>query len=139
MVEIPPKITLTPLFLYVSAISHPLPTWSDHLYQISENTWNVEQCVPLCAVFFLRRAELDEVIPLGQGMGAAYIQGSARQICDVSWRYLEAREQICLRRSLFHNSCELAKTVPTFILRFTSSGRFWEKIEETLDLGVYKR
>ena len=119
-------------------LAHPLPTWSNHRSRISGNSLNVEQYVPLSAVFFLKRGELDEVIPLGQGKGAAYLQSLARQKCTVGWKHLEEGEQICLRRSLFHNSCDLARAIPTFILRLTSSGRFWEKIEETLDLDVHK-
>jgi SynChlorMet cassette protein ScmC len=111
---------------------HPFPTWSDYLYQRSEKTWNVQQRVPLSAIFFLEKAETNEVIPIGQGQAAIFINQSAAQVCQRSWINLDQQEERALREELFDNACELAKEIRAYKLRVSMSGRFWEKIEEVL-------
>jgi SynChlorMet cassette protein ScmC len=111
---------------------HPFPTWSDCLYQRSEKTWNVQQHVPLSVIFFLEKAETNEVIPIGQGQAAIFINQSATQVCQRSWINLDQQEESALREELFDNACELAKEIRVYKLRVSMNGRFWEKIEEVL-------
>jgi len=111
---------------------HPFPTWSDYLYQRSERTWNVQQHVPLSAIFFLEQGKIDEASPIGQGQAAIFINQSATQVCQRSWRNLIQEEERAFRRELFENAGELVKAVPSYILRVSLNGRFWEKIEEVL-------
>lgn len=111
---------------------HPFPTWSDYLEKRSEPTWDVQQHVPLGAIFFLEQARTDEIVPLGQGEAAVLLYESATQVCYRNWVKLNRDEIRPLRRKLFENTCELAATIPVFKLRVSLNGRFWEEIESVL-------
>jgi len=113
-------------------LAHPLPTWSNKFTKHSEQTWNVEEHVSLAAVFFLEQATVDTAIPLGQGEAAVSIYQSAMQVCYRYWHNLDPSELRVRNKNLFANSSKLAKTVPTFKLRVSLKGRFWEEIERVL-------
>lgn len=112
--------------------AHPFPTWSDYLEKRSEPTWDVQQHVPLGAIFFLEQARTDEIVPLGQGEAAVLLYESATEVSYRNWVKLNRDEIRPLRRKLFENACELAATVPVFKLRVSLNGRFWEEIESVL-------
>lgn len=113
-------------------LAHPFPTWSNYLKRNYEQTLDVQQYVPLSSIFFLEQAKIDEVIPIGQGKAAVLINQSAMQLCYRNWRNLDLEEKRALKKKLFDNACELAKTVPAFMLRVSLYGRFWEEIETVL-------
>jgi len=113
--------------------AHPFPTWSDYLWRHSHKTWNVQRCVPLRAIFFLKQAKTDKAIPLGQAEAATFINQLATQILSRSWIGLDNDKQRQLKKTLFDNTCRLAQVVPAFILNFTLKGKFWEKIEKVLE------
>jgi SynChlorMet cassette protein ScmC len=113
--------------------AHPFPTWSNLLRNRSEHTWNVQQSLPLSALFFLEQGETDIAIPIGQGEATILITQSARDIWQRSWRNLDFEEDRVLRNKLFNNACQLAKTIPAFSLRVSLNGRFWEKMEKVLE------
>ncbi|MBW1744671.1 MAG: SynChlorMet cassette protein ScmC [Deltaproteobacteria bacterium] len=112
--------------------AHPFPTWSDHLWQQSDKTWNVQYSVPLQSIFFLEQAEADTVEPLGEGRAAVLMTESAAQICEKFWRNLAEEDQKKHRTELFDNACEMAKSIPAYRLKVSLEGRFWEKIEEVI-------
>ena len=112
--------------------AHPFPTWSDYLEKRFDRTWNVQQDVPLAAIFFLEKAETDEAIAVGQGKSAVLVYRSATEVSYRNWLKLDREEMMPLRRKLFENACELAATVPVFKLRVHLNGRFWEEIETVL-------
>jgi SynChlorMet cassette protein ScmC len=116
----------------VKNMVHPFPTWSDWRKQIPGRTWNVQRSVPLSTIFFIEQAEMDEVVPMGQGEAAAHIYDSATQVLRRIHFYLHLEKVKSLRKQVFENSCELARSVPAFKLRVSLNGRFWEKIEEVL-------
>jgi len=111
---------------------HPFPTWSTHLRQSSEQTWNVQQHLPLAAIFFLEKSEKDEVMHLGQARAAANINQSAIQAYRGNWSNMDSEENRYFRIKLFENACELAKSIPAFRLRASLKGRFWKKMEKVL-------
>ncbi len=113
--------------------AHPFPTWSDYLFRRAEKTWNVQRPTPLSAIFFLDQGESDDVARIGQARAAARINQSAGQVCGRMWRRPENDVQRDNNLKLFANSCDLAKAVPTFTLRASLTGRFWEGIEKALD------
>lgn len=73
--------------------AHPFPTWSDHLWNRSEQTWDVQSSVPLHGVFFLEQSEIDEVVPLGEGQASVHLSESALQICQKSCIRLDGKGQ----------------------------------------------
>jgi SynChlorMet cassette protein ScmC len=113
--------------------AHPFPTWSNLLRKRSEHTWNVQQHFPLSAMFFLEQGETDIAIPVGQGEATILITQSARDVWQRSLRNLNNEQERALRNKLFDNSCQLAKAVPTFSLRVSLNGRFWEEMEKVLE------
>jgi len=112
--------------------AHHFPTWRDHLWRNSEQTWDVEKGVLLSAIFFLVQAETDEVSHMGQGETAVSINKSAEQVCHRFWDNLNNQELRVRREKVFENACELAGSIPAFRLRVSLKGRFWEKIEAVL-------
>ena len=113
-------------------LAHPFPTWTDYLWERAENTWKVEDALPLAGIFFLEQAPEDDFLPLEGAQAALAVMGAAEQImarfvkrCDNG----DARE---IRRIMFANACEIAKQMPAFRLRVSLTGRFWEKIEAAL-------
>lgn len=111
---------------------HPFPTWSNYLWKYSKGTWDVQQHLPLSAMFFLEQWEHDEVEELGQGQASVLITESAQQVCQTAWRNLIPAEERRLKEKLFENACRLARTIPTFKLRVSLKGRFWEEMEKVL-------
>jgi hypothetical protein len=47
-------------------------------------------------------------------------------------QWCEPREAQELRRAMFANACALVGQIPTFHLRVSLTGSFWEKIEAVL-------
>ena len=113
-------------------LAHPLPTWSDFLWRRSEQTWRVEWHAPLSAIFFLEQAEIDEVVPMGRGQAAVLMTRSAMQVYQPNWIVLAQEKGRTVRRKLFANACEIAKSIPAFKLRASLNGKFWEEIEKAL-------
>ncbi|MCC6544204.1 MAG: SynChlorMet cassette protein ScmC [Nitrospirae bacterium] len=117
--------------------AHPFPTWSEYLWKSPDKScgksWDVQYSVPVSAIFFLEQAESDEVIPLGDGMAAVSINQSATEVSRKFWRKLDDDIKRPLATLQFHNACGMAKTIPSFTLRQSLNGRFWEEIEETLN------
>ena len=113
-------------------MAHPFPTWSEYLFQRSEKTWDVGQYAPLSALFFLEQAERDEVAPIGAGKASIYILESSTQICRRDWRHLDKKEEARRKTALFDNACNLAREVPSYILRVSLTGEFWKLIEEVM-------
>jgi SynChlorMet cassette protein ScmC len=111
---------------------HPFPTWTDYLWERAENTWPVEDALPLAGIFFLEQAAEDDCLPLGGARAALAATGSAGQVMNRFLSWGEAGQARELRMVMFDNACALAKRVPAFRLRVSRTGRFWEKIEATL-------
>jgi SynChlorMet cassette protein ScmC len=113
-------------------LAHPMPTWSEYLTNQSERRWNVEHSVQLAAIFFIEKARIDQVLPLARERAAIYINSSATTAgYSMRWN-LSNEEERRLKRKVFENSCQLAKTIPTYILRASLTGRFWEEMEKVL-------
>ncbi|MFC2172823.1 SynChlorMet cassette protein ScmC [Acidobacteriota bacterium] len=113
--------------------AHPFPTWSEYLQKTSRKTWNVQHSVPVNGVFFIRQSPFDEVVPVKQGKASILMYESADQACRLLTDCACREDKIKVKRALFINACEMARKIPTFILRVSLRGRFWEKIEKALD------
>jgi len=113
-------------------LAHPFPTWSDYLWKRAENTWKVEDALPLAGIFFIKQAPEDDCLPLGvndAALGATFSAGQTMfrilKLCDPA----NVRE---IRLKIFANGFEIVKHIPAFHLRVSLTGRFWEKIEAAL-------
>ena len=115
-----------------SYMVHPIPTWSVHLWQRTEMTWNVEKHVPLTSIFFIEPATFDQVVPMGQGQAAAYLAASAMQVYSPSLNRLDHKEARAIKKGLFENASDLAREIPVYKLEVTLKDRFLEEIEKVL-------
>lgn len=113
--------------------AHPWPTWSRFADGGPGGSWDVQESLPLRAIFFLARSEDDRVEPVGAGHGATLLVESAEQLSRAMVRGLRDREKIrALRLERFDNICTLAKAVPSYVLQISLGGAFWEEIEQAL-------
>jgi len=113
-------------------MAHPFPTWSDYFAKRSNRIWKIHSHLPLSSIFFLEQSDTDEAIPIGRGEAAVFIYQSAMQVCHRYFTHLDFKQVGTRKEILFENACELAKTVPTFKLRVSLQGQFWEKMESVL-------
>lgn len=113
-------------------LAHPFPTWSEYLCKGSNKTWDVKDYVPLQAIFFLEQSESDEALPLGKGEATTKIIQLADQVFWLRFFDVNKKEKRSLNLKLFKNASEIATAVPSFILRVTLKGSFWEEMDKVL-------
>ena len=114
--------------------AHPFPTWSDHLWRDSQNSWAVERAVPLSAIFFLEQASTDKVAQLGDPSEAVLsVFGAAKQVWEPSWERVTPDEKKKASSLLFHTAAEIAAHVPCFRMKATLDGEFWKEMEDALN------
>jgi SynChlorMet cassette protein ScmC len=114
-------------------LAHPFPTWTDYLWERAPNTWKVEAAVPLAGIFFFEQAPEDDCVPLKDVDAAVAAITSAGQVMGRFLSWCDAGEARRLRLNMFDNACEIVKQVPTFHLRVSLTGKFWDKIKAALD------
>ncbi len=113
-------------------LMHPMPTWSDFIMRGMDYTRDVLQYTSLSAIFFLEQAPEDAVIPMGPGEAAMKIYTSSEQICHSYYTRMKPEQMIAFRDGLLDNALEISRRVPSFTLRATLTGRFWEEMEKVL-------
>lgn len=113
-------------------VVHPFPTWSDCISGRSDRTWDVQHYVPLQAIFFLEQAAEDEVIEVSSAQAATRAYKATEQISVQTLRGLQPSDVRAIRHRLFENACDLVNAVPTYVLRASLDGKFWEEMERVL-------
>ncbi|HGE69725.1 TPA: SynChlorMet cassette protein ScmC [Candidatus Poribacteria bacterium] len=111
---------------------HPFPTWSDYFWDRANNKWDIHQSVPLSAIFFLERADNDEVVQLPKDKSSIYMTGTAYQVLAKAIIRMSKDEQSEIMRQVFNNAFDILNSVPVYKLNISLTGRFWEKIEQVL-------
>ena len=109
---------------------HPMPTWSDHLWNLKQSKFNTKHSVPLKAIFFLEQSDKDEVVPLTTTVAAQQIFESSKQVWESYWKKISKEDEKKMVHIVFHNSFDLAMNTPCYKLKATLHGEFWNKIEE---------
>ena len=113
--------------------AHPLPTWSAVGPDAEKRAWDIKRGIRLSAIFFLTQADEDEVIPAGRAMASVILADAAMTI----FRSVRVQEQSLEKKLLggnaFANAAAMVNSIPSYILRLSLTGRFWEKIEEALE------
>jgi len=116
--------------------AHPLPTWSEYLFgSPGGRTWRVEGGVRLSAIFFIEQADADGVLPAEPRDAALRIVRRAGEAFRPLFSGLpgfgsEARRGFKI--DLLDEALRLTKCVPTFRLRVSLGGRFWEEMEKAM-------
>jgi SynChlorMet cassette protein ScmC len=113
-------------------LAHPFPTTSYLRGHDQPAFWNVQQGVPLSAIFFLEQSLDEEVFAIGPGESAARMNWSAREILACTIDDLEKVGHRVRWQRLFHNACEMSRRVKCYILKVRLNGRFWDRIDAVL-------
>jgi SynChlorMet cassette protein ScmC len=113
--------------------AHPWPTWSRFQDGSPDDTWDVQQAVPLNAIFFLQRAAQERTEPVGAGQATGLLAQAVEQTNGPFIFRLDPIQARILRQELFETSCSLVQHVPVHFLHFTRTGPFWLEIEKALD------
>lgn len=113
-------------------VVHSFPTWSEYLWNRSKKTWNIGDYTPLSAVLFLQQAKNDKVIPIDKSTAAVSLCDSALQGRVMGNMGLNTEEKNESKKQLFNNACDLAASIPSYILEVSLHGKFWEEIEKAL-------
>lgn len=114
---------------------HPLPTWSRVGIGSDGDAWNISRGVDLSAVFFLAQAGVDEAEPAGRAAAAVILAHAAETIFNSVRTTAHAFGTLPLKGEIFTNAAAMASAVPSYSLRLSLTGRFWERIEAILEKG----
>ncbi|MBU1879755.1 MAG: hypothetical protein KJ734_12455, partial [Chloroflexi bacterium] len=96
------------------------------------DTWDVQEAVPLRAIFVLEQGEEDRVEPLGPGHTLALLTELAQQTSTHFLRGLPLDEVAAFNLQRFENLCALVRAVPAYLLHVSLAGAFWEEMERVL-------
>lgn len=111
--------------------AHPLPTWSA-VRSGRGGTCDAGYSVPLEAVFFLDQSGSDEAVPIGTGMAAAGCSQSIMQVLQSVGPINLSGDTRSVATRVFENAAAFSMAVPSYLLRVSLAGRFWEEIEAVL-------
>jgi len=111
---------------------HPWPTWSNFMLGGSSGSWDVQHAVQLKSVLFLEKAGEEQILPLGTAQAICLLTQSAEQVSRLMSRWTEKDEARLFRLQRFENICSLAQAVPSYVLRLSRNGTFWQEIEQAL-------
>lgn len=112
--------------------AHPFPTWSDYVLDREKKTWDVQKHVKIDAIFFLRQAPQDRIIPLRSVKTALLIYESAAQACNRIYANKSEKTSRDVFNKVFDNTYEASKRVPSYELYASLDGKFWELIDTVL-------
>jgi SynChlorMet cassette protein ScmC len=115
--------------------AHPWPTWSRFFGKEKgdgRDTWDVQQAVPLRAIFILEQGEEDQVEPLGPGHAVALLTELAQQTATHFLHGLPLDEIAAFNRLRFENICSLVRSVPAYTLHVSLEGAFWDGIAHVM-------
>ena len=111
---------------------HPMPTWSDHLWEHNFTTFDTSRGFPLAAVFFLKQSGTDKVTPISRPEGIQLLLSSVKQVFQTYVDKLKDNEKSEMTMKLFDNTCNIVGKTPCYRLEATLNGDFWEEIEKVL-------
>ncbi len=113
---------------------HPFPTWSRLMKRGHEESWTVQEAVPLSHILFITPAEKDEIKTLGGGRAAMLTTRSALEKSLRSWGRGDAddREGRAIKNQIFHNACLLAGTIPSSLFHVSLTGRIDQEMQKVL-------
>lgn len=115
--------------------AHPWPTWSRFFGEEAGDggdTWDVQQSVPLRAIFVLEQGEEDRVEPMGPGHAVCLLAELALQTSTHVLEGMLLDEVVAFNLQRFENLCDLVQAVPAYLLDVSLDGAFWGEIERVM-------
>jgi len=112
--------------------AHPWPTWSTFYQEGPGSSWDVQQAVPLHAVFFLSQSPQDRVEPLNRAQAASMLLTSTQHVSrSMTRKHADEEVQVLLQEQMAAVE-GLVRAVPAYGLHNSLTGKFWEEIEPML-------
>jgi len=121
--------------IFLNGRAYPFPTWSYFLHkknQRIQDSWNVQRGIPVKVIFFLEKTNIDSVVNIEKDQALSNVMAFSTELIQQNFNTLSKEEIRQLRTQIFHNSMNLIKRYPTFILQHSLNGNFIEKIEEVI-------
>jgi SynChlorMet cassette protein ScmC len=116
--------------------AHPWPTWSRFFGKGDQRpgggVWDVQQAMPLQAIFVLEQGDEDRVEPMGPAHAVALLAELARQTSRHFLKGMPPDEIAAFNLQRFENLCALARAVPVYLLYVSLDGTFWTEIERVI-------
>ncbi len=110
---------------------HPMPTWSDYLFNRKIKICNSDYYVPLKGIFFLEQSKEDSVENLTKNLCVHKLHNALREPWESYWVKTEKEARAEMSVNVFHNACEIISSgIPCYKLKATLHGKFWEGIEK---------
>ena len=112
--------------------AHPMPTWSDYLWQRKDTSFSSSYSVPLKGMFFLEQSSKDKVVELSKSEALREVYDSMKQIWESHWERISKVEKQKMSTKLFDTAFNITKHIPCYKLKATLHGEFWKEIEGVL-------
>jgi SynChlorMet cassette protein ScmC len=112
--------------------AHPWPTWSRFVGKGREGSWKTQCSFPLEGIFFLDQDVDDRIERVGPGRAVSMLVESAAQVSSLMKKGLSQKDKRSLHMEWFENLCNLARAVPSYILKASLTGAFWREIEKVV-------
>lgn len=114
--------------------AHPWPTWSKFMEGGPGGSWDISRSIPLKSIFFLAKSDKDlaESVKIEQAV-CLLIQVAHQAVSPWCFFEYEKNEDFQAHQlQRFDLICALAEAVPSFILRTSQQGSFWEEMDRAL-------
>jgi SynChlorMet cassette protein ScmC len=115
--------------------AQPLPTWSECGDARIRRSWDGQRHLPLGGIFFLEKAAEDLCSPMGDGKATALSNYFALQKCRRHWAEIDGRQERVMADRVFSNAVCLSRRVPSYLLRVSRKGRFWDHLRAALPVA----
>jgi SynChlorMet cassette protein ScmC len=112
--------------------AHPWPTWSSFFYDGEGGAWDVENAIPLKAIFFLAQADRDRIQTVDQGKALCLLLEHTQHFGFNTLRDMDDEKKREIQLQRFDNACALVKAIPSYRLWISLAGAFWNEIEREL-------
>ncbi len=118
--------------------AHPWPTWSRFFNPaknkegFQQENWEVQNGIPLRAIYFLKQAEQDQVQPLSFAQALTYLLETVKLVSSPLRSDLPIDQIRNIHEQQFAAAEDLLLSIPAYGLHLSLTGNFWKNIEETL-------
>ncbi len=114
--------------------AHPWPTWSRFFFDEGmSGQWDVQESVPLKAIFLLDRSEKNYLEGINRAEAAVSLVKSNEQIINSQIQALTRDQRIGMRMKVFDTISKLVRTVPVVRLYLGLDDDFGPLLEDFLE------
>lgn len=110
--------------------AHPWPTWSRFCQGGPGGVWDVEEGIPLAALFFLRQSKTDSLEVVDEHHAKAMIIDTIEHVTrSIRWRVKDKRDYV---QKCISSADNIVSVVPAYRLAVSIEGEFWRKMEKVM-------